>query len=68
MSESSQALPIDNTITPANDGVFSAKTRDSAMKVISVSEARKEFGKSGMTSQSLGASFRSFLGSIGIEL
>ncbi len=51
-----------------NDAVFSVETRDAAMKVISVAEARNMFSKAGMTSQSVGAYCRSLLGSIGIEL
>lgn len=68
MSESSQSLPLVNATISANDEVFSVETRDAAMNVISISEARKEFGKFGMTSQGVGAYCRSLLGSIGIEL
>lgn len=68
MSESSQSLPVVNPTSSANDAVFSLETRDAAMNVISISEARRQFAKSGMTSQSAFACVRGILGAIGIDL
>jgi hypothetical protein len=51
MSETTQTLSLQNTPASANDAVFSVQTRDAAMNVISIAEARSQFGKAGMTSQ-----------------
>lgn len=51
MSETTQTLSLPNAPTSANDAVFSVETRDAAMSVVSIAEARSQFGKAGMTSQ-----------------
>lgn len=54
--------------TLSNGEVFSVNTHDSAMQVISVAEARREFSHAGMTSQGAMAYLKNMLGIIGIEL
>jgi len=51
MSETTQLPTLLNAPVSANDTVFSVDTRDAAMSVISITEARSQFGKAGMTSQ-----------------
>ena len=41
---------LENTVS-ANDPVFLEDTRNAAMHVISIAEARSQFAKAGMTSQ-----------------
>jgi hypothetical protein len=57
---------LENTVS-ANDPVFLEDTRNAAMHVISIAEARSQFAKAGMTSQWAKALFLSMLGSIGID-
>jgi hypothetical protein len=51
MSEVTQTSPNLNNTASANDAVFSVETQKAAMSVISIAEARAQFGKAGMTSQ-----------------